>query len=295
MCCLHKLVSVLMHWSRKTAPYGSGNDLEVNSNTKLQLNGKKGVGYTLRGIGKNGDWVEHLLKILELKVSWHYSWGSRSLQDLQPTSIEFLPMIWGYYGNEEALREEVRQVQELQHPPFLLAFNEPDNKNQSNLSVERVLDIWHILESVSIPLVSPSCVNPLGDWMKEFMKECASRNYRVDIVGVHNYGGTNPKSFQATMETVYKMYQKPIIVTEFAPADWHAKTTEENCHNPQEVLEFMKVVLPWLESQSWIIGYAWFPFSVDSPAGCCSALYGKDGKLTECGQFYSQFRSSSGY
>ena len=96
------------------------------------------------------------------------------------------------------------------------------------------------------------------------------------------------------METVYEMYQKPIIVTEFAPADWHAKTTEENCHNPQEVLEFMKVVLPWLESQSWIIGYAWFPFAVDSPAGCCSALYGKDGKLTECGQYYSQFRSSSG-
>ena len=286
MCFLHLLLNAIK--LRKIIPETPINHSNETPNAKIQLQGKKGIGYTLRAIGEQGSWVENLPKIIELRVSWNYSWGSNSIL-FQPQFIEFLPMIWGFYGVEQALQVEVQRVKELQNPPLLLAFNEPDHEDQSNLSVEQALSVWHILESSNFPLVSPSCANPLGEWMKDFMEESSKRNYRVDVVGVHDYGGTNPRAFQTTMKTIYELYQKPILITEFAPADWHATTPEENCHSPHDVLEFMKVVLPWMESQSWIIGYAWFPFSFDSPVGTCSALYGKNGKLTDCGKFYALF------
>ncbi len=49
----------------------------------------------------------------------------------------------------------------------------------------------------------------------------------------------------------------------------------------------MKEVLPWMEQQDWIAGYAWFPFSVDSPQGTSSALFDQNGKLTACGRYYT--------
>jgi len=84
-----------------------------------------------------------------------------------------------------------------------------------------------------------------------------------------------------------------LIITEFAVADWKAKHVNENKFTAAQVLAFMKSVLPWLEAQDWIIGYAWYPFPIDSAAGTCSALFHKDGTLTDLGLYYSEFNAAA--
>jgi hypothetical protein len=50
---------------------------------------------------------------------------------------------------------------------MILGFNEPDSKAQSNLSVERAIEVWPKLEQSfkdAIVLVSPSVTNSLDSW-----------------------------------------------------------------------------------------------------------------------------------
>ena len=121
--------------------------------------------------------------------------------------------------------------------------------------------------------------------MEEFMKSGSCM--QLDWVGVHWYGGADFASFARSMSLLHEKYQRPLLVTEFAPADWNAATPEENRRSPEQVLAFMKKALPWMEAQDWIAGYAWFSFSASSAAGTSSALFNADGSLTALGRFYA--------
>lgn len=253
----------------------------------LKLQGKKGACFTFRQEGKKGSWVENLPKVLALRPFWNYSWGVDSLGDRQPECIDFLPMVWGYYPKQfETCLSKIIQ----QNPSMALTFNEPDGKNQSNISVEQAIHAWPSFESLPIPLVSPSCVHPDKEWMTNFMALVKEKNLRVDVIGVHSYGNPNAKNFKNKLLKTYNLYQRPLLITEFAIADWKAKKPEDNKFTTQQVLHFMQAVLPWLEEQSWIVGYSWFSFFPTSPGGCCSALFDQEGNLTECGSFYAQFQ-----
>jgi hypothetical protein len=255
----------------------------------ITLKSKKGIGFVLGKKDDKDSWVANMPKVIGVNPGWNYTWGAHSPGDIQPPSIEFLPMIWGYWGIE-GLQKSIAAVKDL-NPRLLLAFNEPDHTDQSNLPVETVVKVWHHLEAAEIPLVSPSCANPLGPWMEEFMEEVNRKNLRVDVIGVHSYGGANADSFKKMLQTVHEKYKRPVIITEFAVADWKAKSVDENKFSTAQVLAFMKNVLPWLEEQDWVIGYAWYPFPIESRAGACSALFHKDGTLTECGLYYSEFNA----
>jgi hypothetical protein len=256
-----------------------------------KLNAKKGIALTLRPIGRSGSWYDNIPKVTKLNVTWNYSWGP-TRRDSQPDFIDFLPMIWGYNNNPNNLKATLADILALQNPKMILGFNEPDNEDESNIAVYEALNAWPILESANVPLVSPSCVDPSGDWMTTFMSEAIKRQYRVDIVGVHYYGGTDSSLFQNVLTSLYKAYQKPILVTEFAPADWQAQSPEENRYSPKEVLDFMKDILPWMESKDWIVGYSWFSFEINSPIGTSSALFKKDGDLTALGKYYADWQGT---
>lgn len=120
------------------------------------------------------------------------------------------------------------------------------------------------------------------------MREGDRRGYRVDYIAVHWYGGTNAQAFKNKMRRIYNMYgERPLLITEFAPADWRTQgEIEQHRQTPAKVLTFMKDVLPWIERQDWIHGYAWFSFDADSPQGTSSALFFPDGSLTAAGRYY---------
>lgn len=272
---------------------------------QLRLPGKKGIGFTLRdpavakAKAKGGTWDQNIRRIKALDVAWNYSWGMR-LVPVQPEDIEFIPMKWG-----GGLRDFARTVEEQLKPHIesgrikrFLGFNEPDHKKQANMPFMRAVEQWPALMELGVPLCSPGCANTEGiddetaqgvpgTWMRDFMREIDKRGYRVDYVAVHWYGGTNAEAFKGKMRRIYEKYgRRPLLLTEFAPADWRAKSPAENRHTPEKVLAFMKEVLPWMEKQEWIAGYAWFPFRPDSAPGTCSALFAPDGELTACGRYY---------
>lgn len=271
------------------------------------LPGKKGASFV----------DKHKSKIPVVRPYWYYSWSTnppslsveetkmkQSIDVLRPTTvIKFLPMFWSYYPNTYADR-----IQEVlaQRPSVIMGFNEPDKRDQANIPVDMALAAWPILEeaiakegmAAEIFLVSPSCANPLGPWMQTFMEKVNKKKMQVDIIGVHHYGAPNVIAFQERMRTVYKSYGgRPLLITEMGVADWNAKSIEDNRYSPARVLEFMEMVLPWMEAQEWIIGYAWFPFQVDNVHGTSSALFDLENELTPLGRYYQSFlgKEQEGY
>ena len=266
----------------------------------LRLPGKKGICFTLRQKGKEGSWEENVPRTKAVKPYWNYSWGMELIEQ-QPGEIAFMPMVWGAWG-EDKLRQSLNDhiVPEIKSGDvrWVLGFNEPDKAEQANMPYTTALKYWPLLEALNVPLCSPACANPLSDvddstqgvrgtWMRDFMQAADERGYRMDYIGVHWYGGPSPTAFKQRMIDVYKTYgERPLLITEFALADWGAKTPAENPIKREETLAFMKSVLPWMERQNWIAGYAWFSFEFDNPNGSPSALFDGDGNLTACGRYY---------
>lgn len=273
----------------------------------LKLPGKRGICFTLRELGKKGSYEVNLPKIKKLKPYWNYSWGMNRVAG-QPANIEFVPMAWGAWGKEglqKNLDSKVIPLIKSGKVKRFLGFNEPDKHDQANMKVKEVLKYWPMLEALNVPLCSPACANALGkddasnqgvggNWMRTFMKEVEKKGLRIDYIGVHWYGGTGATSFKERMVEIYNAYGKrPLLVTEFAPADWGAKTPAKNHHSKEEVLAFMKEVLPWMEKQNWIAGYAWYSWMPHESAGSSSALIDKDGNLTTCGKYYSSITNEN--
>jgi hypothetical protein len=255
------------------------------------LPGKKGIGFTLREEGKKGSWIENIPKVVGLNPYWNYSWGSKRVE-AQPDNIEFVPMLWGAWGKTGFIDRIVSDIfpqVESGQAKRVLGFNEPDNEPQSNLPVQDAVSYWHILEDLGIPLVSPSVAKATGSWMLDFMEAAEAECLRMEYIALHWYGAANVNEFKNQMRVAYKLYgsQRPLLITEFAPADWSAEAPEKNKWSQARVLAFMKEVLPWLEEQDMVAGYAWFPFEQTNAAGSSSALYDLNGEQTALGQFYT--------
>lgn len=254
--------------------------------TPPALSGKKGACMTLREPGQKGSWTENLPRLLTLKPHWNHSWNPKRIER-QPDHIEFLPHVWGRKQAGDDYTTELQSLIESGTVRYLLGFNEPDAVQQSNIPVEEALDLWPKLESLNVSLASPSCANPQDEWMQEFMSQAEADCRRVDFAGIHWYGGVDFEAFKTKMSGYYKLYGKPLLITEFGPADWAATTVEDNRFSVDDVLSFMKQALPWLEEQDWIFGYAWFNFDITKPAQARSALFDEEGNLTVLGRYYA--------
>ena len=241
---------------------------------------KKGLAITI----KQNGWDE---KLRMLKAKWFYSWGSKIPVD-KPAGTDFVPMVFGYWGDREGVAEAGRLAKEAGIKE-LLGFNEPDRKSQSNISVEKALDAWPILMETGLRLGSPACVHPDNEWMTAFMAGVKKRGLRVDFVTVHSYGGPSPKELTNRLSKIQKLYDKPLWLTEFAVGDWSAKSPEANKHKPESVLRFMEKALPELENLNFLERYAWFPAGQKSAPLGTSALYDEEKTLTRLGEFYRDF------
>ena len=267
---------------------------------QLKFPGKKGICLTMRKAGESGSAEGNLPRLKKVNPYWSYSWGWDQVPN-QPSNVEFVPMAWGAWsvdGLRKGLQKSVVPHIKSGKVKRFFGFNEPDKREQANMSYQNALKYWPQLESLNVPLCSPACANPegindnsvqgvRGTWMKDFMKEADRRGYRVDYTGVHWYGGTHVHHFKDKMKRIYEKYgRRPLLVTEFSPADWEARKLSQNRHKTEYVLAFMKEVLPWLERQDWVAGYAWFSFEHNQAVGHTSSLYDKNRNLTACGRYY---------
>ncbi len=238
---------------------------------------KKGIGLAAKAEG----WRQ---KLEAIRSKWVYTWGS-ARPDSTPPGIEFVPMVWGYRKRESFLADIANAKRAGSRE--ILCFNEPDGKQQGNLSVDAVLEAWPTLMESGLRLGSPACVQPDNKWMLDFMARAEALKYRVDFVCVHSYGGPNAAALVKRLTQIHEQYGKPLWLTEFAVGDWKSKSAAENRHRPAEVLAFMKECLPALDELKFLERYAWFPAAVTNAPLGTSALFNPDNSLTALGEFYA--------
>lgn len=201
--------------------------------------------------GKKGFCGPENLYRATLGCDWYYNW---SLASYRSTNLPFAPMVWGW--RPERTPAQLRSLSGVQ--PILFGFNEPDGRRQANLSVPEALDAWPTLQTLADEIVSPSCVNSRGRWMTNFMLQADRRKLKIDAVGVHSYSGPNSDQVIERLEETWRLYGRPIWVTEIAVADWRAtKKGERNRYSVNETLRFMEKIVNFMEETPWVRGYCW--------------------------------------
>lgn len=255
------------------AYYGGDNQafkLSDPGPAQILANPKKGIG------GK--EWAS-----AGLHDSWYYTWGANEPTDA-PAGVEFVPMEWGYYGGDNTAWLDSMMAQP--GVKNFLAFNEPDHPDQANLSVPDALTGYQYLSNLGIPIGSPACADDNDQWFSDFMAGAAADNYRMDFIAVHCYI-RDPNAFLSYIDNLHSRYwQHPLWITEFAPADWSGT-------NPVSVAEaenFMRVVVPALNSRWYVARYAWYTgVNPGSTATLSSAgLINPDGSLSDMGLLYGR-------
>jgi hypothetical protein len=259
-------------------------DLEVNLNAKLKNNVSFIRVLPIRNVLKKGGGYIDKKVIDSLNVSWYYNWGPKS----ESTAIsEFVPMAW---GKKSAGIENIDTYAAKKEITNFLSFNEPDGKDQSNIPVIDAVEPYSNLLSMGFRMGSPATTEGQATkWLSDFYIATESEKLNIDFIAIHWYdwGGwfqnkdlePDPervfKRFKAYIDKIYERYQKPIWITEFNAN----RNTSEATH-----LAFMKLALPYLESDVRVERYAYF----FPPA----LLPIKDGKLTPIGNAYQEFKST---
>jgi hypothetical protein len=221
-------------------------------------------------------------------VSWWYNWAISGSGGA--AGIEFVPMVWGSSTIKSALPAGAH---------YVLGFNEPNFKAQSDLSPQQAAADWPDIEAhakaAGIPIVSPA-VNYCGSssdssgctvstitdpytYLKDFFSACAG--CEVDAIAVHWYNCDLP-SLKAYIEgntstggglEGFVQFGKPIWLTEFS------------CGGSSSVADqtaYMKAAVPYLEGNANIARYSWFSAGPIPNA----ELMNGDGTLTDLGKTY---------
>ena len=220
-----------------------------------------------------------------LNPGWYYNWDPNPLAGMATT--EFVPMIWGI-GNYYF----VDNIDVASEYDTILAFNEPDHHNQSNVGVGEAIAHWPQLEATGARLGAPAPANDVLDddsWLAEFMISARARDFKVDFLPLHTYTtNTDVGELEAYLIAAYEKYGLPLWVTEFALADFTFPRDEPR-FSQAENAQFLKDSylmlddLPFVERQAWFApldgGDSWFLNSnfVDS-----------EGDITPVGRAYAE-------
>ncbi|WP_430931141.1 glycosyl hydrolase [Saccharicrinis sp. 156] len=147
-----------------------------------------------------------------LGSEWYYAWGMTN--GYSTAEREFVPMSWsggdGFSGLS-ATRAAGQNMAFNHH----LGFNEPDLEDQSNMSVERALEVYPNLFASGLRLGSPAVSHGGLTWINEFMDSCVAKGYRVDFIAIHDYVRRSPKGYYDRYKALHDKYNVPIWVTEY--------------------------------------------------------------------------------
>jgi|GEM_PF-3880572 len=238
--------------------------VSVSSEARAQ---KKGVAGNIQNAAKVG-------------ATWAYDWGAGMPK--MPAGVEYVPMSWGYYGGSKT--STVTWATNLKNAgaKHLLTFNEPNSTSQSNLSVASALQGYSFLSAGPLPLVSPACTDDNVTWMQQFMAGVAAQSLNCEAVAVHCYL-RDPHAFLTYIDGIHSRYGKPLWITEFAPTDWASPTSV----SVAEVVNFIKIAIPGLQSRSYVARYSWYCGTLPGPNVLgTAALFNADGSLTAAGIAY---------
>lgn len=206
-------------------------------------------------------------------AGWYYTWGTGAAS---PGNFDanFYPMIWNGTPSQSTLTSIVNR-----NPNYVLGFNEPERPDQANMTVSQAISSWTTISSAlsgtSIKLVSPAVADTGGTtggqaWLSSFMSTAKTDGLKVDAVAFHWYGVSTPtdpagaaSSFLSRVDSYHNSYGLPVFITEFAIHDWGGVYSDAQIIEANR--EFLNIVIPGLESRSYVAGYSWYNWFSDDP------------------------------
>ncbi|KFY30040.1 hypothetical protein V494_08304, partial [Pseudogymnoascus sp. VKM F-4513 (FW-928)] len=207
--------------------------------------GKRGLAYNNADLASSFTGADSL-------VSWAYNWGSTTPSI--PSSFEYVPMLWGTQPVHSSNWNEAASSAIAKGSKHLLAFNEPDLPAQANLDPGSAAAGYKTFMQPfagKAKLGSPAVTNgpaPMGiAYFKSFMAACDGCT--VDFVPMHWYdSASNVEAFKKHVTDMHEAAgDRKLWITEFGAAGSDAE---------QE--QFLKTVIPWLDSQDYVERYAYF-------------------------------------
>lgn len=229
--------------------------------------GKKGIA---GGIGK------------PLAVDWFYDWN---ISTNSSPDVEYVPIAqkvgWPNLKQDWAARGSLH----------LLGFNEPDHKDQADLSVDAALKAWPSLMASGLRLGSPAPSDGGLGWLYDFVKKADAANMRVDFIAVHYYRAVaDPGDAKGAAAQFYRFLKeihdrtgRPIWVTEWNNgANW----TKAPDPNEKQQKAAIAAMIQMLDETPFVERYALYNWVED-----CRMVSRKDNSLTPAGEVYRDQKS----
>lgn len=233
----------------------------------------------------------------QIGATWLYNWGATEqvAAEAKEAGLEYVPMVWGGGSVNASEIEKLKAGAQSGLYKNLLAFNEPDLRDQSNMTVDQAIELWPQLETTGLRLGSPAGAAVEDAWVDQFMARAKELGYRVDFLTLHVYQDfTHPgsvESFRQALERLHSKYQIPIWITEIGNVDVSTQWQGYQLANPlshELAVKYIKEVGEMLESLDYVERYAWFVDYSDNISGTAyTRLYDiSSDTLTEEGLAY---------
>lgn len=193
-------------------------------------------------------------------ITWSYNWANTSSNDdvnqaMAANGITYFPMAWNGNYDKNKIKNWIKAHPETDH---ILAFNEPNLKDQANMTPAKAAQLWPELKALAdecgVKLTSPAMnwgtvagyQDPIV-WLDEFLKQPGVSIDDFDVIAIHIY----MDNVAAVMSDInrYAKYNKKIWLTEFC--SWNAKSAASQ-------VTFMSQTLNALEQSDMVGRYAWF-------------------------------------
>ena len=102
-----------------------------------------------RGVSENAFNLKEEIDVIKTGTSWFYTWGNvpnNNIKDLPDADFEFVPMCWNANYNADNIRSYCKSHPETK---YLLGFNEPNFKNQANMTPEAAAAAWPAVQALA--------------------------------------------------------------------------------------------------------------------------------------------------
>lgn len=236
------------------------------------------------------------LPLLSPYISWDYNWGNTTNDNsalwFDSNEMDFCPMCWNGNYNADNIRAYVAA-----HPntKYLLAFNEPNLKDQARMTPAEAAAIWApvvaLAKELKLKLVSPAMnygtLSGYGDpikWLDEFFAQPGVDSNDVYAISIHCYMAS--VSGLKGFVQMFEKYNKPIWLTEFCAWDPVPGSVETQ-------LSYMCNALNYLEQNDKVERYAWFIPRTGKPVNTAPYMqlltHDNDPQLTDAGKIYTLF------
>jgi hypothetical protein len=235
-----------------------------------------------------------------LNAEWYYNWGlgiPYQTSGYSTPDVQYVPMSWskGDYWTSSEKMEYIGENMALNNH---LAFNEPDNSDQSNLTVTEALESYPDLLASGLRIGAPGVENVeysaandsfnTDAWIVAFMDSCVARGYRVDFIPVHDYiRRSSTAQYIERFQAVYERYGVPIWVTEYNYGNPNIGSADLDVETGYAKISAMTNAF---DTCSFIERYNWY-FFFDSSTGI--GAYDSAGDLNITGQYYRDLESST--